>query len=387
MGSAAPSFLDPTTAEMFHEGRALVSNPLTRDGMVRRARQRRQMHLIQAFSYSLGALDLLLYAFAGTISISVPSAFWISGLMLIGIFAVLSETGFNDRFDDHYLTVFQVSGHLALQLAFLVAVPKIGFAFISVLFLIFAFGALRMTSRQAAITWSFVTAGLIAVFLFSDLPLGLPLTSRLERLAGMLCVVLVIGQCAFLGLFGSTLRKTLYRRSIELKEAYRRIEELAELDELTGSFNRRCIMRMLEEEIARSQRGGAPCSIALIDLDWFKRINDAYGHPTGDEVLRTFAITSFANIRTMDRLGRYGGEEFLLVLPGTAEDAAFRMLDRLRAIIADLDWSAFSPGMRVTISAGVATLRQNETSDNFLARADGALYASKANGRNRITSA
>ena len=387
MGSAAPSFLDPTTAEMFHEGRALVSSPLTLDGMARRARQRRQMHLIQAFSYSLGALDLLLYAYAGTVSISVPSVFWVSGLTLIGIFAVLSETGFNDRFDDHYLTVLQVSGHLALQLAFLVSVPKIGFAFISVLFLIFAFGALRMTSRQAAITWSFVTAGLIAIFLFSDLPLGLPLTNRLERLAGMLCVVLVIGQCAFLGLFGSTLRKTLYRRSVELKEAYRRIEELAELDELTGSFNRRCIMRMLEEEIARSQRGGAPCSIALIDLDWFKRINDAYGHPTGDEVLRTFAITSFANIRTMDRLGRYGGEEFLLVLPGTAEDAAFRMLDRLRAIIADLDWSAFSPGMRVTISAGVATLRQNETSDNFLARADGALYASKANGRNRITSA
>jgi diguanylate cyclase (GGDEF)-like protein len=387
MGSAAPSFLDPTTAEMFHEGRALVSSPLTLDRMARRARQRRQMHLIQAFSYSLGALDLLLYAYAGTVSISVPSVFWVSGLTLIGIFAVLSETGFNDRFDDHYLTVLQVSGHLALQLAFLVSVPKIGFAFISVLFLIFAFGALRMTSRQAAITWSFVTAGLIAIFLFSDLPLGLPLTTRLERLAGMLCFVLVIGQCAFLGLFGSTLRKTLYRRSVELKEAYRRIEELAELDELTGSFNRRCIMRMLEEEIARSQRGGAPCSIALIDLDWFKRINDAYGHPTGDEVLRTFAITSFANIRTMDRLGRYGGEEFLLVLPGTAEDAAFRMLDRLRAIIADLDWSAFSPGMRVTISAGVATLRQNETSDNFLARADGALYASKANGRNRITSA
>jgi diguanylate cyclase len=387
MGSVAPSFLDPTTAEMFHEGRALVSSPITREGMARRVRHRRHMHPIQPFSYSLGALDLLLYTYAGTIPFSVPSAFWVSGLTLIGIFAVLSETGFNDRFDDHYLTAFQVSGHLALQLGFLVAVPQIGFAFISVLFLIFAFGALRMTSRQAAITWSFVTAGLVAIFLFSDLEFGMPLTNRLERLAGLLCVVLVIGQCAFLGLFGSTLRKTLYRRSVELKEAYRRIEELAELDELTGSFNRRCIMRMLEEEIGRSQRGGAPCSIALIDLDWFKRINDAYGHPTGDEVLRTFAITSFANIRSMDRLGRYGGEEFLLVLPGASGDAAFRMLDRLRAIIADLDWSAFSPGMRVTISAGVATMRQNETSDNFLARADGALYASKAGGRNRITSA
>ena len=387
MGSVAPSFLDPTTAEMFHEGRALVSSPVTREAMARRVRHRRQMHLIQAFSYSLGALDLLLYSYAGTIPFSVPSAFWVSGLMLIGVFAVLSESGFNDRFDDHYLTVFQVNGHLTLQFGFLVAVPKIGFAFISVLFLIFAFGALRMTSRQAAITWAFATAGLVAVFLFSDLPIGMPLTNRLERFAAMLCVVLVIGQCAFLGLFGSTLRKTLYRRSVELKEAYRRIEELAELDELTGSFNRRCIMRMLEEEISRAARGGTPCSIALIDLDWFKRINDAYGHPTGDEVLRTFAITSFANIRAVDRLGRYGGEEFLLLLPGAAEDAAFRMLDRLRAIIAELDWSAFSPGMQVTISAGVATLRPNETSDNFLARADSALYASKARGRNRITSA
>jgi len=75
------------------------------------------------------------------------------------------------------------------------------------------------------------------------------------------------------------------------------------------------------------------------------------------------------------------------VMPDTGEDAAFSMLDRLRAIVAELDWSAFAPGMRVTLSAGVATLRQNETSDNFLARADSALYASKARGRNRITSA
>ena len=76
-------------------------------------------------------------------------------------------------------------------------------------------------------------------------------------------------------------------------------------------------MRMLDEEIARAHRTNTPCSIALIDLDWFKRINDAYGHPTGDEVLRTFAITVFANIRNIDRFGRYGGEEFLLVLPDT----------------------------------------------------------------------
>src|SRR4051794_38054263 len=146
-------------------------------------------------------------------------------------------------------------------------------------------------------------------------------------------------------------------------------------------------MRILEDEIARAHRADTLCSIALIDLDLFKRINDAYGHPTGDEVLRTFAITMFANIRSVDRFGRYGGEEFLLVLPDMATDHGVRALDRLRAIIADLDWSAFSTGMKVTISAGVATLSPDETPDSLLARADHALYAAKARGRNRIANA
>jgi diguanylate cyclase (GGDEF)-like protein len=95
----------------------------------------------------------------------------------------------------------------------------------------------------------------------------------------------------------------------------------------------------------------------------------------------------FANIRSIDRFGRYGGEEFLLILPELNEDGATRALERLRAIIAELDWSAFSPGMKVTISAGIATLRPNEGPDTFLARADSALYAAKARGRNRIASA
>jgi diguanylate cyclase (GGDEF)-like protein len=353
----------------------------------RRAGQRRQMLGVQAVSYSLGTLVLLVYCYAGTISIAIPAAYFVSGTTLVGFFVVLSEAHVNDRFEDHYLTLFQVAGHIALQLGFLLAAPKIGYAFLSILFLIFGFGALRMTSRQATFAWTLTMMGLAPIFLLTTTPIGMPVATPIERLAAMLCYVLTIGQCAFVGLYGSSLRKALYQRSFELKAAYKRIEELAELDELTGSFNRRCIMRMLDDEISRAHRINTPCSIALIDLDWFKRINDAYGHPTGDEVLRTFAITVFANIRNIDRFGRYGGEEFLLVLPDTENDAAIRMLDRLRAIIADLDWSAFSPGMRVTISAGVATLRPDETEDLFLARADSALYAAKANGRNRIANA
>jgi diguanylate cyclase len=353
----------------------------------RRAGQRRQMLAVQAVSYSLIAAVLLVYCYAGTISILIPSAYFLAGVGLVAIFVVLSEAHVNDRFEDHYLTIFQVGGHVALQLCFLVAAPEIGFAFLSVVFLIFGFGALRMTSQQAIMAWTLTIMGLAPIFLFTSTPIGLPIATPIERVAAMLSYILTIGQCAFVGLYGSTMRKMLYDRSFELKAAYKRIEELAELDELTGSSNRRSIMRMLGEEIDRAGRDGSPCSIALIDLDWFKRINDAYGHPTGDEVLRTFSITMFANIRSVDRFGRYGGEEFLLVLPDMDGDNAVRALDRLRMIIADLDWSAFSPGMQVTISAGVATLRPNENPDTFLARADSALYAAKARGRNRIVGA
>jgi diguanylate cyclase (GGDEF)-like protein len=368
-------------------GTVALADRLPPELLKRRAGQRRQMLAVQAASCSLITSILLLYWYAGTIQIVIPAAYFLSGIGLIGFFVALSETHINDRFEDHYLTIFQISGHIALQLVFLVAAPEIGYAFLSVLFLIFCFAALRMTSRQATVAWSLTMLGLAPIFLLTNTPIGMPVTTHIERLAALLCFALMIGQCAFVGLYGSSMRKMLYDRSFQLKEAYKRIEELAELDELTGSFNRRCIMRLLDDEIVRAHRTKTPCSIALIDLDWFKRINDAFGHPTGDEVLRTFAITIFANIRGIDKFGRYGGEEFLLLLPDTADDAAARSLDRLRAIIADLDWSAFSSGMQVTISAGVTMLRPDETPDTFLARADAALYAAKARGRNRIASA
>jgi diguanylate cyclase (GGDEF)-like protein len=360
---------------------------LPSDVLARRAGQRRQMLFVQAASCSLITLVLLVYCYDDTIPIAIPSAYFLSGIGLIGFFVVLSEAHVNDRFEDHYLTIFQVGGHVALQLAFLLAAPEIGYAFLSVLFLIFGFGALRMTSQQATIAWTLTAMGLAPIFLLTSTPIGMPVATYIERLAAMLCYVLTIGQCAFVGLYGSSLRKMLYNRSFELKEANKRIEELAELDELTGSLNRRSVMRTLDSEISRAHRNKAACSIALIDLDWFKRINDTHGHPTGDEVLRTFAITVFANIRSFDRFGRFGGEEFLLVLPDTPQDTAATILDRLRAIIADLDWSAFSPGMRVTVSAGVTALRPEESPDALLARADRALYEAKAGGRNRIVSA
>jgi diguanylate cyclase (GGDEF)-like protein len=382
MGTTASPFLNPIAAEPESASSRLSARTLSR-----RARQRRQIQGMIAASYLIDALILLAYARAGSIPTTIAPAFAATGLLSVVIYLVLSETGFTERFKDHYFVLPQLCVSVAIMLAFAYIAPEIGGMFLCLLFLVFNFGSLRSTPGQSAIVWTAATFGIAALFLLTDKPIGLPHGNELERFATMLMFALTIGRCMFLGIFSSSMRQSLYQSGVRLKEAYRRIEELAELDELTGSFNRRCIMRHLEEEIARSARLNNPCSIALIDLDFFKRINDRYGHPTGDEVLRTFAITVFANIRNLDRFGRYGGEEFLLVLPDTEPESAAHILDRLRIIIAELDWSAFSPGMQVTMSAGVATLRRDESSDTFLARADSALYDAKARGRNRITSA
>jgi diguanylate cyclase (GGDEF)-like protein len=382
MGTAAFPFLNPIPAEL-EDARP----KLTAEALARRARQRRQIQGTIAASYVLDAFVLLIYAHAGTIPATIGPAYAASGLLSVAVYMVLSETGFTERFKDHYLAAPQSIVSIAIMVGFTYAAPEAGVMFLCTLFVVFNFSSLRSTPLQTIIVWSAMAFGVAGLFLLTDKPIAMPHGTYLERFATMMVFILTIGRCMFFGLFSSSMRQSLYRSGLKLREAYKRIEELAELDELTGSFNRRCIMRMLDDEIARARRGKTPCSIALIDLDWFKRINDAYGHPTGDEVLRTFAITVFANIRTIDRFGRYGGEEFLLVLPDTSDDSAARILDRLRAIIADLDWSAFSPGMQVTISAGTAALRMDETPDTFLARADRALYAAKARGRNQIASA
>ncbi|MFO1109220.1 MAG: GGDEF domain-containing protein [Bradyrhizobium sp.] len=379
MGTAAPSFLNPIAAEGEASGSQLSANSL-----VRRARQRRQIQDMIGVSYVTDAGILLTYAWAGTVPFWLGPVYALTGLSFMALAILLSETGINERFKDHYMVAPQSAANVLIMVAFTYIAPQVGVLFLCSLFTVFSFASLRATPIQTSIIWTAMAVGLAGLFLFTDKPISMPNGTLLERFTTMLVFTLTIGRCVFLGIFSSAMKASLYKSGLKLKEAYRRIEELAELDELTGSFNRRCIMRMLDEEITRSARSGRPCSVALIDLDHFKRVNDTYGHPTGDEVLRAFAITIFANIRNVDRFGRYGGEEFLLVLPDMSGDGAALAMDRLRAIVADLDWSAFSPGMKVTLSAGVATLKPDETTDSLLARADRALYTAKAQGRNRI---
>lgn len=164
------------------------------------------------------------------------------------------------------------------------------------------------------------------------------------------------------------------------------LERLSTTDELTGIANRRHFLRNLEREIARAERYGLPLTLVMIDLDLFKEINDGFGHLAGDEVLCRFSQRLARKIRAEDMVGRYGGEEFAIVLPQTDLEGARVMAERCRENIAanpvDLGWTR----VPITASFGLACrgADQKLSAEDLLRRADQALYRAKANGRNRV---
>lgn len=182
----------------------------------------------------------------------------------------------------------------------------------------------------------------------------------------------------------SRMRTRLTAQKEELTEALSRIQTLATRDELTSLANRRYMSEILAQEERRYNAEGKPVCIALIDIDLFKQINDTFGHAAGDEVLRTFAQQAQAVLRTDDVLARWGGEEFLLLLPDTDLWSAKMVLERIRQQIASLDFSAVVPGRRISFSAGLIALTAGEAVSDGVRRADHAMYAAKSAGRDCV---
>ncbi len=173
----------------------------------------------------------------------------------------------------------------------------------------------------------------------------------------------------------------------ELTEQNVVLQELAVVDELTGLYNRRFLERRLAYEVDRAQRYGRPLALAMIDLDFFRLVNERYGHPGGDAVLVGFARIAPSTIRGSDILMRYGGEEFTLLMPETTIEMAARAAERLRGAV-EANIVTFGPDeIKVTCSIGVASYRAGAamTAAQFIARGDAALYRSKHEGRNRAT--
>jgi diguanylate cyclase (GGDEF)-like protein len=171
----------------------------------------------------------------------------------------------------------------------------------------------------------------------------------------------------------------------EQRRALTEAERHAQTDSLTGVLNRRSLLGRLEDACARARSGGMPVAVLFIDLDHFKRINDSFGHPAGDACLRAVVAPIHAELRQSDVIGRYGGEEFVVVLQSAGEEAARLIAERIVQRIATLRIEGFGPGIRLTASIGVAASdRLGVLGEALIARADAAVYAAKDAGRNRV---
>ncbi|WP_239617799.1 sensor domain-containing diguanylate cyclase [Cohnella mopanensis] len=177
------------------------------------------------------------------------------------------------------------------------------------------------------------------------------------------------------------LNEELEKKQEELIKLNRSLEAQASTDGLTGVKNRRSFQESLEGSMSLFNRLQIPFSLLLIDIDYFKRINDTYGHPVGDEVLIKVAKIMQSQSRDIDIVARYGGEEFAIILPDANRDNAVLVAERYRMEIQQGDWGEYN----ITVSVGVATVSDADDEETIVSRADQSLYTSKSRGRNRVT--
>ncbi len=236
------------------------------------------------------------------------------------------------------------------------------------------FGVLRLRLWQLARVGAVGIAGFAGVIALLAVRAPARVDLEIEAL-NLLALIGVMGFVCLMGGYLSTVRA-------ELARSLATIREMAQRDPLTGVFNRRHLIESLEREVARCQRhSGRGLALCMIDLDHFKRINDSFGHPVGDELLIAVGARIGKSIRSTDYLARYGGEEFVVLLEAESSELAYAVCERIRCDIAGLQIAALQ-GMPLGVSIGVACCDAGDRPADLLDRADKALYRAKAEGRN-----
>jgi diguanylate cyclase len=251
------------------------------------------------------------------------------------------------------------------------------------------YGLFQFRTRDFVIMTSVVVGAYSALIalVYTNRPDEIELQVEILQLFALFATFL---QFSGLGSYIASLRhkvkeknKELAARNAELEQALGRIEELAMRDELTGVFNRRYLMETIRNEKARCDRSGSVFAICILDVDHFKKVNDTFGHLAGDQILQAIAKTASGALRQTDYFGRYGGEEFALVLTGTLVEGAMITAERVRSRIEALSFPSIGGDLKVTVSIGIADSRFSEDTSQTFKRADEALYRAKQSGRNR----
>lgn len=350
--------------------------------------QKQALRLRRSVLSNLGVLSLLLLCWLashlGYFVIPTAYVLTLTVTMWLGhsVFVLIIALSGNLRFKDASMTLPQmvwVTSCISVLMCFLHDIrPLMLMGYL----LVMSFGAFRLSIRGfygfTLFTISCYLASLMWVYQYR--PDDIELSQEFFVFVGF-----GLSLCGFvlMGNEFSNLRQSLGDRHRELKGAVSRIEELAITDELTGLYNRRYLMQMLSQQRALANRSRYGFVVCYLDLDHFKKVNDKYGHPFGDKVLKSFANLMSSALREVDIGARLGGEEFVLVLADTNLDAAHGVCQRMAERWREMDFSE-APGLELTLSAGITAFKSPETIEQTLERADALLYDAKHRGRNCI---
>ncbi|MCH8180593.1 MAG: GGDEF domain-containing protein [Proteobacteria bacterium] len=385
------------TVTLFATARLLRLNPSWLPGWMRFAwlsdwvlsRDSRQKALGRRFLVAVanclaGVLALNVGAAHGVIDLEASRWFTGAALLVTLGFYLVMRSGLNRRFADPTLLEPQTwAGIGFLAWGYLIGGPGRPVALLLlVAILAFSMGStpLRQLVRACLLSGLLFGAAMWQVarsegVTSAEVTLQVVYFCVLQLVLVTLC--LLVGQM-------NRLQQEAHSHQAELSEALHRIRELATHDDLTGLINRRHMLERLNNEKHRSIRTGRRFCLAMVDIDHFKRVNDQFGHGTGDQVLAQVAGTIAAGLRETDVVARWGGEEFLVMFTDTDQDTATRVLSRIQQALSRTTVADSAPQLRVTFSAGVTSYVPDEMLTRTIDRADRALYAAKASGRNRV---
>lgn len=296
-------------------------------------------------------------------------------------FALLIKTNINLRFKDPSMTAAQIIAPIwpAVYLMFFVADPQARTVFLLTATSGLMFGSFVLTRRGMLSVGAFILTSYLALLAALHLLAPERMDWRIETII-VFTYASVLLTVAYLGSYISSIRS-------KLREQNTQLAELAARDPLTQLPNRRSLMDQLSQEVARVERRSADeheLCVSMLDVDHFKRINDTWGHDAGDAILCRISNELRKIMRQGDFLGRFGGEEFIVILPESTLEAAQRTAERIRDCVAGLSFAELPDCEQITVSQGLAIYQPGERIETTLKRADEALYIAKENGRNRI---
>jgi diguanylate cyclase (GGDEF)-like protein len=352
------------------------------DANARRGRLRTTWFV--AVDYAVNVLILFGFASVGTVPYNVPIRVAAVAVVFNAIFISGIMSGFTQRFLDPSITALQVFAACGINLLALLLAPQIAYMAVVNLFVLLAYGSLQFSLRAYFFAWLILSLLLGLELRIVGAHVDIAAASGIEQWFFWLVVSTALGRFLAVNAEVSRLRAGLHERNRELALMAARLADLASRDELTGLWNRREFMRLLQDEKKRVERRGGRFCVALIDADHFKQVNDRFGHLAGDAVLQELAQVFDRTRRMTDTLARYGGEEFILLLLDADTEAALHALERTRIGVERHDWERVAADLRMTISIGVAAWQAGEDVGQTINRADAALYDAKDAGRNCV---